>query len=73
MLVCIQIGHFERVSFNDKKTKKNKNEENALQLKVSPKELVGSEDMSFMHVLFNDLLSNVDTRRNIRAKQNTEN
>lgn len=42
-----------------KKKNKNKKEENALQLKVPPKELVGSEDISFMNVLFNDLLNNM--------------
>jgi len=42
-----------------KKTNKNKNKKNAIQIEASPRELVGSEDMSFLNVLFNDLISNM--------------
>jgi len=41
------------------KPKKKDNVENALQLNEPSKGLVGSDDLSFMNVLFNDLLGNM--------------
>jgi hypothetical protein len=40
-----------------KKSKKDNKEKKGIHLTVSPKELVGSDDISFMSVLFNDLMN----------------